>query len=372
MKPIRAGFSATFSGRYKLMGKESFRGIMLWAEDTNKNGGIYVKELDEKLPVELVYEDDGSEPEQTKKITEKLIIDKSVDILLGPYSSSLTRAAAEVSSRLDKTLWNYGGSSDDITGSGYKNVISSITPASEYFGGILELFRNIFPDSTRIAVVYAQNSGFSKTVADGLVKFARELGYEENEYTFISGQKSLDNIIDQLYRDKHKLVFFVGRFEDDVNFANHIVKIRNNFDAVSLVGASIEEFGKQLGSNANGFISTSQWDSELRISPDEGPGINEFCESFRDKFEHEPDYLSAQAYNIGVVLTKCIKHAGSIDNKKLRDTVKELSFSTFYGDFRVDPETGKQTGHNMLVIQWQNDKREIVSPRQYATSVIKI
>jgi branched-chain amino acid transport system substrate-binding protein len=36
--------------------------------------------------------------------------------------------------------------------------------------------------------------------------------------------------------------------------------------------------------------------------------------------------------------------------------------TTFYGKYKVDPETGWQIGHQMGVVQWQNGKKTIVWP----------
>lgn len=371
MRTIRLGLSATFTGRYDTLGEQSFKGIVLWAEYVNSSGGIYVEEYDDYLPVEIVYEDDCSEPENTKRITEKLITDKSTDIILGPYSSSLTLAVAEVCSRHNVTLWNYGGSSDKITSSGYRNIISTITPASEYFTETFELLRKKLGEDLGIAIAYAGNSGFATTVAKGLIDYASQSGCEIYEYRFRSGEGSFEKLISEMTGNAHDAVFFVGRFDDDLNFARQIAEEMHRFRAVTLVGASIEQFREELGEKfTNGFISTSQWDPGLRFKPDEGPDSSEFRNMYVDRFDSEPDYLSAQSYNIGIIIKKCIEMSGNLDDIKLRETAKRLSFSTFYGDFSVDPLTGCQKAHKMLVIQWQKGTKRIVSPEKYATSEV--
>lgn len=368
MNTIRFGLSATLSGRYASLGKESLRGIMLWADDINKKGGIFVSDKSKSYPVEIIYEDDNSKPENTARITRYLIEQKETDFLLGPYSSSLTLAAAEVSSEYNRTLWNYGGSSDEINQKGYKTVISSITPASKYFSGIIEFLQTAYGDNLDIAVIYAENSGFSCSVAGGITDFAMGAGHTIEQYKFTSGQKDFHAYLDKLYDKRHSILFFVGRFEDDVNFARAICEKLDDFKAVSLVGASIEQFKAELGDSVDGFISTSQWDPLIKIEPDTGPDVPEFCKSYIEKFGKNPDYLSAQAYNIGNIIKKCISETGNLDDKESRKKVKQLTLKTFYGDFEIDKETGAQNGHRMLVVQWQSGKKEIIHPRIYSTS----
>ena len=126
MDKIRVGFSSTLSGKFSLQGINSFNGIKLWENYINKKGGILVESISNRLPVELVYYEDNSNSENIKKIYKKLITEDKVDILLGPYSSSLTLEAAKVSKHYNKTLWNYGGSSDDIFRTGFNLTRKSI------------------------------------------------------------------------------------------------------------------------------------------------------------------------------------------------------------------------------------------------------
>ena len=151
MEKIRVGFSSTLSGKYSLQGTNSFNGIKLWESYINSRGGILVESISKRLPVELVYYEDNSNPENIKKIYKKLITEDKVDILLGPYSSSLTLEAAKLSNHYNKTLWNYGGSSDDICGTGFNNIISSITPSSSYFIPYFNLILSIEPEIKNVA-----------------------------------------------------------------------------------------------------------------------------------------------------------------------------------------------------------------------------
>ncbi len=68
----------------------------------------------EKRSVRLVWYDDRSQISFARKNVLRLLQEDQIDILLGPYSSSLTMAVVEVAEEHKKVLWNYGGSSDEI------------------------------------------------------------------------------------------------------------------------------------------------------------------------------------------------------------------------------------------------------------------
>jgi len=58
--------------------------------------------------------------------------------------------------------------------------------------------------------------------------------------------------------------------------------------------------------------------------------------------------------------------SNSVDPPKVRAALGKLWFMSFYGAWGVD-ETGKQIGHSMVDMQWQDGKRVIVWPLDAAT-----
>ncbi|MGI9553778.1 MAG: amino acid ABC transporter substrate-binding protein [Thermodesulfobacteriota bacterium] len=354
MDKIRIGVSATLSGKYSLQGIASFNGLLLWAEYSNQSG---------KVPVELIHYDDKSNPENTGQITRKLILDDNVDILLGPYSSSLTIAAAKISEQYNRVLWNYGGSTDEIIRSGFKKVVSSITPASRYFEPFLNLIFIKEKNSEPLAIVFAEDSGFSSEVAKGAKSKCEEYGIVFKKYTYASGTEDFSNIVKHISSEQIKYVLGVGRFEDDVNLAKHL----KNFNAC-LVAANIEEFKNILREDSEGFCSVSQWETDLEYNIDFGITSKQFTDLYRKRFNKIPDYTSAQAFNMGIILGHFIVETGSCNEEILMDKIVDSDFCTFYGNFEIDKESGFQTGHKTLVTQLQNGKKEIIFPIEYKTS----
>ena len=48
--------------------------------------------------------------------------------------------------------------------------------------------------------------------------------------------------------------------------------------------------------------------------------------------------------------------------------MNKLDFMTFFGRWKIDPETGKQIGHEMIIMQWQGGKKVIVWPPEAANA----
>ncbi len=88
--PIRIGASLAQTGVYAALGQNLLRGYQLCVKHTNEKGGVLGRKL------ELVLYDDGSDPATALRLYEKLITQDKVDLVLGPFSSPIVEAMAEV------------------------------------------------------------------------------------------------------------------------------------------------------------------------------------------------------------------------------------------------------------------------------------
>ena len=134
--------TAALTGRYSLPGRQALLGAQAWVEDTNRAGGIWLHGSRAQLPLRLTSYDDASEPEQCAMLTERLITEDQVDILLGPYSSGLALRAAEVAQRSQRVLWNHGGASEAIYTRGFAWVVGILSPPSTYFHSVIDFVRH--------------------------------------------------------------------------------------------------------------------------------------------------------------------------------------------------------------------------------------
>ena len=366
MKEIKFGISISLSGRYSVQGKESFKGLNLWVENANQSDGILIKKKGKKLPVKLIYCDDGSSSETCKILIDKLIIKDKVDVLIGPYSSGLTLSAAPIAEKYKKILWNHGGSSDEIFEKGFRYIVSIITPASRYLIGLIDTVKGIDKEAKKIAIFQAKDSGFSVSVAKGAGRYGREKGFQVTNFKYQSGTKDFSFLLNNMKQNNPDIILSAGRAEDDLILARQILEHRVSAKAIGLVIAGIKHFKEQLGKDAEGFLGPTQWERGIKIKPDFGPTPEEFFKRFKDAYGKEPDYPAAQGYNIGLIIQWCIEEAGTFDDLSLRETAGRTQFRTFYGDFKIDPVTGNQIGHKMLIVQWQSGEKFIVYPEEVA------
>ena len=68
----------------------------LWEKRTNDAGGIALKKFNKKVPVEMVAYDDQGKPDELLKLTERLIQQDKVDMVLSPYATHMNLASAPI------------------------------------------------------------------------------------------------------------------------------------------------------------------------------------------------------------------------------------------------------------------------------------
>ena len=122
----------------------------------------------------------------------------------------------------------------------------------------------------------------------------------------------------------------------------------------------MQEFPHALGTHAEGFLGPSQWEPGLAYVPDFGPGPDEATEGIRAQGA-PPDYPAAQAYAACLIAQRCLEEAGA-DDESLWRAACALDCGTFFGRFHIDPATGLQVGHEMVLVQWRQGRKLVVWP----------
>jgi branched-chain amino acid transport system substrate-binding protein len=89
---MKIGVVASMTGSASITGKDIWQSAQLAADEINANGGVYVKELNKKIPIHLYQGDDKSTREGGQKAVCLLITQDNVDILVGGFSSAVVSA----------------------------------------------------------------------------------------------------------------------------------------------------------------------------------------------------------------------------------------------------------------------------------------
>src|SRR6266704_2761357 len=215
-REVAVGLSISLTGRFCPQGQQALQGIRLWRSYINAQGGIAVRG-GEKRSVRLIWYDDRSQISFARKYVFQLLREDKIDILVGPYSSSLTMAVAEIAEEYKKVLWNYGGSSDEIFSHGRRYLVGIASPASDY---LRELPRWLAEECTalnRICVLYSGRGTFGWRVARGILESALGVAHHSVHLVPINVPwEDHDTILGVLFGINPDSVVLAGSFQDEL------------------------------------------------------------------------------------------------------------------------------------------------------------
>src|SRR2546428_335632 len=146
-------------------------------------------------------------------------------------------------------------------------------------------------------------------------------------------------------------------FDDAVALTRQMKELNVNPKMYGVtVGGDLPEFYDTLKQNAEYIYGATQWEHTLPYA-----GNQEWFESYKKEFAHDPSYHSAAGYAGCLVYAEAAKRANSLDADKVREQLLKLEMRTIFGDYKVDAD-GFQVAHKMVTFQWQKEKKVTVWP----------
>ena len=371
---IKIGFTISTSGTFARAAEPVRRGLLLYEEWVNKQGGIQVKELGKKLPVKLVYYDDESNKDNVVRLYERLATQDKVDFFVAPYSSPLTITAAAMADKYKKLMVSHTGSSTVIFTQGYQYIVQSVQPTPIYMRPILELAQARFAKDKKIAIVY-EDSPFPKGAAEFGEKAAKEMGFDlvlYDKFPFRSADVS--PVLTKVKAAAPDILVWMAHEESTVLGLRQMKELDVNAKLIAVLDASLFSFLKALGAKdlegVSGFI---EWDPAVNYKVNYGPTNDQFMKMYevlaREKFKDTdpPDNHTPLGLVSGLLIQAAVERAGTLDSAKVRAALNDLNITTLVGPFKIDAKTGMQQGYPMLTTQWQKGKSVVVWPAQFGT-----
>jgi hypothetical protein len=215
---LRVGACLSLSGKFARFGRQAAAGLEEWRSLTGA--------------ADLIIEDGGSDRERLATVAPDVA--SRCDLLLGPYSTVLVRAAGKMAAGCDWLIWSQGGSGDDVETAHPGHVVSVPTPTSRY----AEPFLQLIVDEQRHLVVVRGTGSFGRQVADGAMAMAALLDIRA---TCVTPDDTL------AYEEEWDL-FSAGVFENDASLVIRVRGLTRPPRRICTVAAGVGEFGQAAAS----------------------------------------------------------------------------------------------------------------------------
>jgi len=354
-QPIRIGASMALTGKYSLQGGYGREGYQLCEKHVNAGGGVLGR------PIQFVIQDDASDEKTAVRVYEKLITEDRVDAVLGPYSSPITDAVADVTEKHRKVMIAPMAGTTSLWEKGRKYLIMVISPVELTPEGFIDL-------AARFGLKTIAMLNEDGLVAKAAAKGAGELAKKKNldvvfSETYPKGTKDFSDILKRIKAARPDAFVIAAQvFDDLITMTRQMKDVDFNVKMLSsLPYGGLPDYQKRLEKAADFIYSATFWEPSLPY-----PGNREFVAAYQKEFNRPPALQTANAYAGCQLFVEAARRAGSIDADKVREALLKLRTKTLLGDFAVD-ERGFQIAHKAVTTQWQDGKQVIVWPDEVAT-----
>ena len=349
--PLGPGSESTSHSQYKL-----------WQKRVNDAGGIELKKFGKKVPIELVGYDDQGKPDELLKLTERLIQQDKVDMLLSPYASHMNLASAPVANRYGyPVIYTTATTAKTYTlGPKWPFAFWQISQPNEATAPIAKMIGDMKKNGKmkgRAAVIHPNveygvemNAAFAEAAKNNGVDIVFNKGYP-------FGSSDLQPLVREAMAANPD-AFVAFSYPPDTFMLPEQCKIVGfNPQVMYLaIGGVFPGLKGKYGDNVNGIFVYGGLDPS-------GPGMDEYNKAHQAMFNRPSEAGAVGVYGALEVTQQAIEKVGEIDRKKIRDVIATDTFKTIWGDLNYKDQRNTSPWD---VAQWQNGEVVGVFPENKA------
>lgn len=348
---IKIGAVYPLTGPSALVGQDCKRGFDMAAEEINAAGGVLGKNI------RIIEGDDESKPEKAASETERLITKEKVVMLAGQYHSSCAMASIEISHNYMIPDVIASAASLSVREKQYSNVFCVNTNTTSY-----ATFKSQFTIEALKSNAYAimtEETDYGRDVADSLEGYMNENSDAKLVYR---GSAKVGET------DYYPMLTMVNDAEPDtlilllsgMGVPLAYKQAREIGIPAAIHGAiyALQDFIDVVGSEMSEYYFATLNYGHVEYSPKS----NAFWDAFVEKYERDPSYLCARAYDAVYIACDAIKRAESVEADKIIGALKETNFVGVRGTVFFDPVHQQWPNETYLMCQIQGGQAVIVYP----------
>jgi len=340
--------------------------IKLWLREVNAKGGIYVKEYNKRLPVELLRYDNKGDINTMLKLVKRLVTVDKVDFLLPPWGGDMHFAMIPVANKYGYPLVTWTFVSEELFKAEKKlpYIFYLAIPPSVHMGVGATLFAELGVKTA--AVVYPQ--GFSGVECSSALKSKLEAaGIKVVLYqSYPPFAKDLSPLLKKIKTLNPDALIANSYPGDSLLLTEQAMIIGVNLKAFAIaIGGAMPMYRDKFGaSKIEGVFAWGGFD------PNATPETKNYFKKYQEVNGFEPDYYSAPwGYASYQIFEQAIEKAGTLDRDKVRDVLATETFTntaagriTFKFHDHFNFELPSYYG------QWQKGKFESIAPKKTRTA----
>ena len=319
---VKIGGIFPLSGQVAVYGVECKNGVDLAIEEINAAGGINGK------PVVLVSEDDEGNPDKTVNAFKKLSTKDGVKVVIGSLTSGSTQAITTLSQASKVVQIAPAATAPAITDAG--DFIFRACFIDPFQGTVGGKFAAETLGKKRAAILYDIGNDYSVGLADNFkIAFTKAGGSIVSEESYATNDKDFNAQLTKIKNANPDVVYLPDYYGTVALIAK---QLRAQGINVPMVGA---DGWDGLTSNAGDEVLGGYYSNHYAVDSTE-PAVKKFVESFRAKYNKDPNSFAALGYDCVYLIRDAIVAAGAEDSIAVRDALAKTDGDYVTGHLTFD------------------------------------
>lgn len=319
---VKIGGIFPLSGQVAVYGVECKNGVDLAIEEINAAGGINGK------PVVLVSEDDEGNPDKTVNAFKKLSTKDGVKVVIGSLTSGCTQAITTLSQASKVVQIAPAATAPAITDAG--DFIFRACFIDPFQGTVGGKFAAETLGKKRAAILYDIGNDYSVGLADNFkIAFTKAGGSIVSEESYATNDKDFNAQLTKIKNANPDVVYLPDYYGTVALIAK---QLRAQGINVPMVGA---DGWDGLTSNAGDEVLGGYYSNHYAVDSTES-AVKKFVESFRAKYNKDPNSFAALGYDCVYLIRDAIVAAGAEDSIAVRDALAKTDGDYVTGHLTFD------------------------------------
>jgi branched-chain amino acid transport system substrate-binding protein len=353
---VRIGVVTSLTGQAAAFGQAHKHGYAVAVAELNARGGVRGK------PIELVFYDDQSKPDQAVQGVAKLIDRDHVPILLGAFTSENTRAMIPAVTQKQVPLIMPTATADNVMESGSPWVFRICAGSGDYARATVDFLQHNGAPKT-LALVY-ENTNFGQANARAMKAVATAAGMTVvDDEPYQASSPDYKALLQRVAAGAPEVVYFASYLLDATTLLRQSeqVGLSPKYITSAGTGFSAAEFptAKGAGKYAEYTFSVSQW-----LPTAKWAGSKEFDDAYTKLAGDHPAYHATEAYAALLVAADAIGRATSDQPAAIAAAIRATQLATPFGPVQFDAKG--QNAHPVLITQIQGGQYKVVWPADAA------
>jgi branched-chain amino acid transport system substrate-binding protein len=370
---ITLGASISLTGKYSTAGSHTKKGYELAIKKINEAGGVKFDGKSHMLVLKTY--DDESTPARATELAERLIQRDKVKLMLGPYSSGLTKAIAPVTEKHGIPMVEGNGASRSLFNQGYKYLFAVLSTSEQYLQEAVNLLaektKAAGGDVTKLKIAVAtENDPFSQDIRAGIIEDAERHGMQVVVDDKLPRELSdMSSTLTKVKALKPDLLVTSGHSKGAALAVKQVAEMQINVPMHAMThceSAKVDDMEK-FSTNADYVLCAGQWAPSLTYSDSLFGSAGDYAKEFEAEYGYVPPYQAAESSAAVMVFADALTRAGSTDSAAVRDALAATDMQTFYGNIKFD-DTGKNIAKPMVLRQIKDGKYSLVAPTNWANA----